>query len=567
MAEATVIDAFVVTLGIDPRQYKREIKEFRDGLKQDRQATNAFAKDVEASGKKMGQAFRMVRNEVAGFLLLLAGANSLKGWITDTIHGAAETGRFADQLGVAADQLYAWEEAVKTVGGTADDIRGSMGSLVGALQEIRLTGNTAKRADLNALGMTEADLQNPIQGFLKLAALSERMSRPEFRARLQRIGISESTIILLAKGRDGVAKLTAEYEKKYRLEQDQIKAAQELEKAWAELGTALTSKLRGPLTDIIKSFTDWIQAGDNLEQALRAAEIAAIALIAAFLINNPLAAIAAAVLLIAANWDKVTKAINDAWNAFSKWSGIGEQTDDTRPKGTKDYLNDENGNVVEYEDGSPTGRKFNQQGEQIAGPQVAQPAIRRLYPVPSFRGNAVAASAGGDNRTTITDFFRANGFTDEQAKGIYAGIHSESGGNPNAKNPTSGAFGIGQWLGKRKTELLRRFGPNPSLQEQLQFLLWELQGGDPGGASVRSQTTAAGTATAYLRDFMRPGKDLAAGTARALALLGGGGSTTTTNNNVNITVYARDADGVARAIKKELGANTTVMQANGGMTR
>ena len=142
--------------------------------------------------------------------------------------------------------------------------------------------------------------------------------------------------------------------------------------------------------------------------------------------------------------------------------------------------------------------------------------------IPASRG----PSGGGG---PFEAFFRSRGYSAEQAAGIAAGIHAESRGDPAAVNPTSGAYGIGQWLGSRKAELFRRYGEKPTLAQQLEFLAWELAGGDHGGAAVRAQSTATGTLDAYIRRFMRPAAgaettgDLARG-ARYLAASGMGGT-------------------------------------------
>lgn len=122
----------------------------------------------------------------------------------------------------------------------------------------------------------------------------------------------------------------------------------------------------------------------------------------------------------------------------------------------------------------------------------------------------------------VVSFFRGKGYSDAQARGIAAGIVAESGGSHGALNPTSGAFGIGQWLGARKDELFRRYGPNPTRAEQLEFLHWELQGGDHGGAHVLAQTSEAGVLDVYVRRFMRPGAgaETNGDLARGMAALG-----------------------------------------------
>jgi hypothetical protein len=121
---------------------------------------------------------------------------------------------------------------------------------------------------------------------------------------------------------------------------------------------------------------------------------------------------------------------------------------------------------------------------------------------PAAAGGVSAGSPGGVN-VTRQQFLERSGLTAEQARGVLAGITAE-GGSATSVNPTSGAFGIGQWLGDRKKKLFAKYGPHPSLTQQMQFLVWELKGGDHGGRSVLAQGSAQGTMIAYLRDFMRP---------------------------------------------------------------
>jgi len=128
------------------------------------------------------------------------------------------------------------------------------------------------------------------------------------------------------------------------------------------------------------------------------------------------------------------------------------------------------------------------------------PAGSAALPTLVKRGTTAARST----LEQVRAFFIANGFSGEQARGIEAGVSAE-GGDVNARNPTSGAFGIGQWLGSRKRELFAEFGPNPNLAQQLQFMLQELRGGDRGGAAVRNAVDAMSTMGAYVQSFMRPG--------------------------------------------------------------
>ena len=114
--------------------------------------------------------------------------------------------------------------------------------------------------------------------------------------------------------------------------------------------------------------------------------------------------------------------------------------------------------------------------------------------------------SGGRLAADIVSFFREKGYSEGQARGIAAGVAAEAASNHGATNPTSGALGLGQWLGPRQAELIRRYGRNPTRRQQLEFLHHELQGGDHGGRKVLAQSDEASVLRAYIEDFMRPAK-------------------------------------------------------------
>jgi hypothetical protein len=123
----------------------------------------------------------------------------------------------------------------------------------------------------------------------------------------------------------------------------------------------------------------------------------------------------------------------------------------------------------------------------------------------------------------VVDYFKGKGLSEGQARGIAAGIAAEAnGGDHSAVNPDSGAMGLGQWLGPRKAELIKRYGENPTREQQLEFLHYELTGGDAGGKHVLSQSEPGAVLNAYIRKFMRPGagRETEGDLARGLAALG-----------------------------------------------
>ena len=144
-------------------------------------------------------------------------------------------------------------------------------------------------------------------------------------------------------------------------------------------------------------------------------------------------------------------------------------------------------------------------------------------------GLAAAASlpapkGSGHVDSEIVSYMVAHGVPKDTALGIAAGVNAESGNNPGAKNGSSGASYLGQWLGARKDRLESMYGKNPTKQEQLDYLLSELKGGDRGGPAVLAANDAPGALQAYITKFMRPkaGSETQGDLARGMGALRNG---------------------------------------------
>ena len=72
------------------------------------------------------------------------------------------------------------------------------------------------------------------------------------------------------------------------------------------------------------------------------------------------------------------------------------------------------------------------------------------------------------------DYFVNKGLTREQAAGLVGNLMRESNMISNATNPNSGAYGLSQWLGDRRTRLFKRYGYHPTFEQQLDYIWDEL---------------------------------------------------------------------------------------------
>lgn len=130
---------------------------------------------------------------------------------------------------------------------------------------------------------------------------------------------------------------------------------------------------------------------------------------------------------------------------------------------------------------------------------------------PGDRAEIPAATSGGPvniNADTIQiglDYFQNKGLTFAQSAGVVGRMANESGGgtrlNPAAVNPTSGAFGIAQWLGGREAPL----GGSTDLMRQLDLVWQEFQTTERKAFEKIIKTTTAEDAAIAMESFERAG--------------------------------------------------------------
>lgn len=470
-----IIDAFVATFRLDTKGYKDGEREVEDGNKRLRDQSKKTFDGMEQAGRKTGEAIKGVSREVIGLGLAFLGARSITGFLANLATGAASADRFGNAIGMSVKQIWAWRQAVKSVGGQAGDADTALQTIQNARIGFR-TGSLdpAQQAAFGRLGITGNDLRNSDAGGIlsKLAGSPLAGADPQlYSALLQQIGLPQSTIYFLMQGKDSVDKLLKQYEASAKDAEKTAKEAENLQKEMADLNAQLQKALVPILNQIVPLLTELVKTlGGSVPGA---------------------------------------------------GSGAGAQGG-----------------------GSSWG-------------------IPGLFEFRTTGGSMGKGQHGAESQ--VYSFLRNKGLASNQALGITAALYAESGLDPNAVNPKSGAYGLSQWLGGRKKELFRRYGNRPNLQQQLEFLWWELNGGDPGGAAVLSQR-GTGTAPAMINRFLRPAKGYETmrdmREARRFVGAHSRGGVVTIHGGIHVKTAATDADGIARDMHGAVRRRMAVAQAD-----
>lgn len=537
------VDAFVVSLGLDPSNYNREIQKYRDDRKRLNEENQKYNEQSQDGQKRQVEGIKALRNETAGFILTLAGASSVSGFFKEMVTGAAETGRLAQNLGIATERVGVWEAAVKRAGGSAENAQSAL-RLMSSLYQQNQLGilDPGTQGDLAGLGVRRLSA-NPEENLMAISQASTRMDRQQFITRASRLGLDQGTINVLAEGPEKLRATLAEMEKLNVTTQEQADDARELEKAYLNLSDTLKTAVRPAIFEAVTELTGFT------DKLLRFATLL------------------------------------KGWEFRDPWEVLREIFTGQTPEGKQAAGPDMS--IPWY---MRVWNKFTNRTDGRPDPSSAGDIFSGGPTTPSGIGRArggLATGSGSRSAASVERYFTSKGYSPAQAKGIAAAVVAEGG----LTQRTGGgylqrALGIGQLLGDRRAAFLKRYGNNFTFQNELDFMHWELQGGDPGkgGEHVLRQTTEQGTLNAMVRKFYRPGQgaetssDLrrgaqylnSRGVAGSSRVVGGGrttnmGNQTTSVGTIIINTNEKSAGGIAKNIRGELSKRGLTNQSNTGL--
>lgn len=260
-----IIDAFVVTFGLDDTGFKKGEREVDAATKRLRENSKRTFDEMEGEGKKLGESLKNVRNEVVGLGLAFMGARSITGLIGNMMTGAATADRFGTTLGMNAKQVWAWRMAMKGVGGQVGEGDAALGTIQNAKMGWKMHGDTGANTEFGLLGIGKHDLENSDAGAIlkKIAGMQGKMDPQRYAQLLHDIGLPQSTIYFLQQGKDSVDKLLKQYEGDANGQEKLAKETEQLQQSLVNLQTTILKDLVPPLTKLANILNNWIGGGSN----------------------------------------------------------------------------------------------------------------------------------------------------------------------------------------------------------------------------------------------------------------------------------------------------------------
>lgn len=241
---ATVIDALLVTLGLDTSQFRKGQQEVSDDLKKQREDAKNTAKEMAEQGKKAASFFSSIKTELLALTGVTVTAGGLVSFVKSTTSGLMDLSIQSKALGLSARELDGWSKSAEAAGSSAEKISASLQGFQGAIQGARVGDYSSSifggLAQLNALTGQNFDVWGQDASSLAKTSLDalRKISDPNLRRQVGlSLGFDDATLQRNQEGKflPDVDRLT----KSSGITDASTKGAKEFTAAWAELGQNL----------------------------------------------------------------------------------------------------------------------------------------------------------------------------------------------------------------------------------------------------------------------------------------------------------------------------------------
>lgn len=643
---ASVIDAFVATLGLDGTLFQKGMKDAESAQDSLTKKVKTATKDIDKTerdvavarkkrqkeqddaSKRTTAGYKKVRTELLGIAAIFTAGVGLKAFVANTINGAAGLNYLSANLRMSTRDLTSWQRASERAGGSAEGIIAQLKESADTLAQLKSGfGPSEGLQNFFRFGGGKDDLKDGNTYLLaRSRIIAEKFKEDPAQAALiaRQMGISEDQFNFLKQGPGAVMALVQAQEKNAVITERDAAAALELRNKMLDLRDSLQATAVQVLTAILPSLNKLADKTIEITQYIADNKDVIGGWVKSF-VEYDWSGLLNGAKDFAATVGEITKNVRELNDRWDEWLGKSKvqtpgvtKTVGALRFGTTEALNRDNAATgkppIPTENArpkNPTLAKINDVlDEGIArtlasfGVKSAKEWIRDHTGRDDYLAGPanVKFSESRPNAKSALQTLLGQGWSKEQAAGIAGSFMQESGMDPNARNPKSGAYGIGQWLGSRVADFKAFSGRDlqgSTLDQQLAFFNYEVTQGKekPAGNRLRAAKTAEDAARIHSDAYERPGSaeanverrqrlagqlastDRAANAAAvgsmpamaaagSLSVLPPGMSTSKTDvhiDNITVNTQATDAQGIATSIKPAIEKYTFATQANTGM--
>lgn len=257
---ATIIDALVVTLGLDGGPYKKAAREAaREQAK--------LKESVKKGGEDISDTLVSVGKQAAALFIGFEGLKGALNFFTGLNVAEANLGRFSKNLGDSAHEVNAWDSAVELAGGSAKDAEADLQSLSSSLTNLKATGDVSGLVLLfQRMNVSLYDAQGKTRKltdlYKDLGDKLKQYNRADAFNLARNAGVTESTFNLIIQEGNERERLLRLAEQNNSVTEETVKQAAELQEQWRGIGQTVKGaaiSLLSDFTPYLKEAFTWVQ--------------------------------------------------------------------------------------------------------------------------------------------------------------------------------------------------------------------------------------------------------------------------------------------------------------------
>ena len=263
----SIIDALIVTLGLDSTEFKKGKAEADAALKDTKNVAVSAADDIAGGIGKLALKF-------TGLFTAIAGVASVVDFFKNLNHEISDLGYTSRQLGESAGNLRLYQQIAEGFGGTAKGVTGTVASLETAMFNMRQMGQMSDQLvawQRFGGGLPQTNAAGGIDMLASINQVRRAMSGlapQEANQRMLAMGLDEGTRNAVLASTADLAKWTEAQKKSATQVGANTKAAQDLERSWLQLkndAVGLSATVLGQTTPALEAMFATIDNWVNSE--------------------------------------------------------------------------------------------------------------------------------------------------------------------------------------------------------------------------------------------------------------------------------------------------------------
>ena len=243
----TIVDALLVTLGLDSREFKAGAEQTKHDLEETKEKAKETAEELKKQGERGAEFFDKLKEHAIEFFGIMASVGALVAFTESTIKSRTEMNHLSEQTNMAVEEISKWQSVVTIAGGSAEGFNSSLKALGGSLVSIEKGLPRAQRAlvAFKAIGINDLGQGKHVETIDILDRLHEKFSSTKMTMQEaitlgQRVGVTDEAMIrVLKKGGEAYDEMMSKAKALGTTTKEEAEQAEKVEEGMNAMGIAI----------------------------------------------------------------------------------------------------------------------------------------------------------------------------------------------------------------------------------------------------------------------------------------------------------------------------------------